>query len=85
MVLQAVYPGWKTLEELHRWSPATITAWRFRRLLNAASWHVHLLIAWLADDVIKALPAPADGMLSVIDDSSHKDKRASKNPLTQSG
>jgi hypothetical protein len=85
IVLQAVYPGRKTLEELHRWSPAAITAWRFRRLLKAAYWNVHLLIAWLADDVINALPAPADGILYVIGDGSHKDKRASKNPLAQKG
>jgi hypothetical protein len=85
MVLQAVYPGRKTLEELQRWSPAAITAWRFRRLLNAAYWNVHLLIAWLADDVINALPASADGILSVIGDGSHKDTRASKNPLAQKG
>lgn len=40
IVLQAVYPGRKTLEELHRWSPAAITAWRFRRLLNATYWSI---------------------------------------------
>jgi len=27
--LQAVHPGRKTLEEMARWTPATITAWRF--------------------------------------------------------
>jgi hypothetical protein len=85
MVLQAVYPGRKTLEELHRWSPAAMTAWRFRRLLRATYWSIHLLIEWLANDVIKTLPAPADGMLYVIGDGSHKNKRARKNPLAQKG
>jgi hypothetical protein len=85
IVLQAVYPGRKTLEELHHRSPTAITAWRFRRLLKATSWNVHMLIEWLADDVIQALPAPDDGMLSVIGDGSHKDKRASKNPLAHKG
>jgi DDE family transposase len=85
VVLQAVYPGRKTLEELHRWSPAAITAWRFRRLLRATYWSIHLLIAWLADDVIKTLPAPDDGILSVIGDGSHKDKRASQNPVAHQG
>jgi hypothetical protein len=61
IVLQGVYPGRKTLEERQRWSPKAITAWRFRRVLKAAYWNVHLRIAWLADDVIKILPAPADG------------------------
>jgi hypothetical protein len=34
IVLQAVYPGRKTLEELHRWGPKAMTAWRFRRVLR---------------------------------------------------
>ncbi len=34
---------------------------------------------------INALPAPADGILYVIGDGSHKDKRASKNPLAHKG
>jgi hypothetical protein len=34
--MQAVSPGRKTLEEMARWTPATITAWRFGRLLKAA-------------------------------------------------
>ena len=33
--MQAVHPGRKTLEEMARWTPATITAWRFGRVLKA--------------------------------------------------
>src|SRR5437667_10399241 len=40
--MQALYPGRKTLEELARWTPAQITVWRFRRLLKASYWNVHL-------------------------------------------
>ena len=36
VVMQALFPGRKTLAELARWTPAQVTAWRFRRLLNAA-------------------------------------------------
>jgi hypothetical protein len=85
IVLQAVYPGRKTLEEMHHWSPAAITSWRLRRLLSATYWSIQVLIEWLANDVIATLPAPADGILSVIGDGSHKDKRASKNPVAQKG
>jgi hypothetical protein len=85
IVLQAVYPGRKTLEEMHRWSPPIITPWRFRRLLTATYWSIHLLIEWLADDVIQTLPAPADGILYLIGDGSHKDKRGAKNPVAQKG
>jgi hypothetical protein len=43
--IQAVHPGRKTLEELAKWTPTTITAWRFGRLLKAAYWNVHLLVS----------------------------------------
>jgi hypothetical protein len=43
--MQAVHPGRKTLTEMAKWTPATITAWRFGRLLQASYWHVHLLVS----------------------------------------
>src|SRR5713226_8518597 len=48
IVMQALFPGRKTLEELARWSPGSITAWRFRRVLKAAYWDIHLLVEWCA-------------------------------------
>jgi hypothetical protein len=54
--MQAVHPGRHTLEEMARWTPATITAWRFGRLLKAAYWNVHLLVHWLAQDLLATLP-----------------------------
>jgi hypothetical protein len=63
VVMQALYPGRKTLEEVARWSPQAITAWRLRRLLKASYWCVHVLITWLASDVIGTLPPPEDGIL----------------------
>jgi hypothetical protein len=83
--MQAVSPGRKTLEERARWTPAAITAWRFGRLLKAASWHVHLLVSWLAQDLLTTLPAPANGILSLFGDGSHADKRGTKNPVAQKG
>ena len=44
IVMQAVYPGRKTLQDLANWSPPSITEWRLRRLLKAGYWCVHLLI-----------------------------------------
>jgi hypothetical protein len=38
--MQAVSPGRKKLEEMARWTPATITAWRIGRLLKAAYWTI---------------------------------------------
>jgi len=83
--MQAVSPGRKTLEERARWTPAAITAWRFGRLLKAASWHVPLLVSWLAQDLLTTLPAPANGILSLFGDGSHADKRGTKNPVAQKG
>jgi hypothetical protein len=54
--MQAVSPGRKTLEEMARWTPATITAWRFGRLRKAASWNVPLLVSWLAQDLVATFP-----------------------------
>jgi hypothetical protein len=85
IVMQAVYPGRKTLHDLAHWSPPRITEWRLRRLLNASYWCVHLLIEWLAHDVIAALPPAQDGTIYVIGDGSHKPKRSKKNPLAQKG
>jgi hypothetical protein len=83
--MQAVHPGRKTLEEMARWTPAAITAWRFGRLLKAAYWNVHLLVSWLAQDLLATLPAPANGILYLFGDGSHADKRGTKNPVAQKG
>ena len=83
--LQAVYPGRKTLEEMARWTPPTITAWRFGRVLKAAYWNVHLLVSWLAQDLLATLPPPAHGVRYLFGDGSHADKRGTKNPVAQKG
>jgi hypothetical protein len=83
--MQAVHPGPHTLEEMARWTPATITAWRFGRLLKAVYWNVHLLVSWLAQELVATLPAPANGTLYLFGDGSHADKRGTKNPVAQQG
>jgi hypothetical protein len=83
--MQAVSPGRKTLAEMARWTPATITAWRFGRLLKAAYWNVHLLVSWLAQALVATLPAPANGILSLCGDGSHADTRGTKHPVAQKG
>ncbi len=83
--MQALYPGRKTLQEMTRWTPATITAWRFSRLLKATYWNVHLLVSWMAQDLIAALPPPTNSILYLIGDGSQADKRGAKNPVAQKG
>jgi Transposase DDE domain len=83
--MQAVHPGRHTLEEMARWTPASITAWRFGRLLKAAYWNVHLIVGWLAQDLVTTLPAPTNGVLYLFGDGSHADQRGGKNPMAQKG
>jgi Transposase DDE domain len=83
--MHAVHPGRKTLEEMARWTPAAITAWRFGRLLKAVYWNVHLIIHWLAQDLLVTLPPPTNGILHLFGDGSHADKRGTKNPVVQKG
>jgi hypothetical protein len=83
--MQALYPGRKTLEELARWTPASITAWRFRRLVKASYWHVHLLVTWWVQEAFNTLPPPSNGVIYLVGDGSDKPKRGTKNPLAQKG
>ena len=83
--MQAVHPGRKTLAEMAKWTPATITAWRFGRLLKATYWNVQLLVGWLAQDLLATLPPPANGVLYLFGDGRHADKRGTKNPVAQKG
>jgi hypothetical protein len=83
--MQAVHPGRKTLEEMARWTPAAITAWRFGRLLKATYWNVHRLVSWLAQDLVATLPPPPNGILHLFGDGIHADKRGTNNPVGQKG
>lgn len=83
--MQALFPGQKTLEELARWTPASITVWRFRRLLKAAYWDSHWLGEWWVQEALNTLPPPKDGTMYLVGDGSHKPKRGTQNPLAQKG
>ena len=83
--MQALYPGRKTLQEMARWTPTTVTAWRFARVLKATYWNVHLLVTWMAQDLLATLPPPSNRILYLIGDGSQADKRGVKNPVAQKG
>jgi len=85
VLMQALFPGRKTLEELARWTPASLTAWRFRRLLKASYWNVHLLVAWWVQEAFNTLPPSSNGVIYLVGDGSDKPKRGTKNPLAQKG
>ena len=83
--MQALFPGRQTVEELARWTPVSSTAWRCRRVLKAASWDVHLLVAWWVQEARHPWPPPKDGSLSGVGDGRDKPKRGTQNPLAQKG
>jgi DDE family transposase len=85
MVMQALFPGRKTWEELARWTPGSITVWRLRRVLTAAYGDVHLLVAWWVAEALQTLPPPKDGTLHLVGDGRVKPKRGTQNPLAQKG
>ena len=85
IVMQALFPGRKTLAELARWTPAEITAWRWRRLLKATYWNVHLLVEWWAQQALHTLPPPEERVITLTGDGSDKPKRGQHNPLAQKG
>ena len=83
--IQAVHPGRHTLEEMARWTPAAITAWRFGRRRKAASWHGPWLVPWLAQDLWATLPPPTHGVLYLLGDGRHADQRGTQHPVAQQG
>jgi len=85
IVMLALFPGRKTWEELARWTPGSSTAWRLRRLLKAASWHIHLLVEWWGQEACNTLPPPKDGTLLLVGDGSVKPKRGTQHPMAQKG
>ena len=85
ILMQAIFPGRKSLKELSRWAPSFVTEWRFRRLLKAGYWSIHLVPDWFAQEVMQRLPIPEDRVIYLFGDSSHKDKRGKQNPVAQRG
>jgi Transposase DDE domain len=83
--MQALFPGRKTVEELARWTPGSITVWRLRRVRRAVYWDVHLLGDGWGQEALRTLPPPKDGTLYLVGDGSVKPKRGPRNPLTQTG
>src|SRR5262245_8128625 len=83
--MQALYPGRKTLAELARWTPGSITVWRLRRVLKAAYWNIHLLLEWWVQEGFNTLPPPKDGRRYLGGDGSVKPTRGTQKPMARKG
>jgi hypothetical protein len=83
--LQALFPGQKTLAELARWTPASLTAWRFRRLWQARYWRIPLLGTWGAAEALPTLPPPQAGTRPRVGDGREPPQRGTRTPLAQKG
>jgi Transposase DDE domain len=81
LVLHLLYGERATLKGLARHGPAHLAYQQYRRLLCAGSWCTQTLLWWFAEQALQALPPPADGMLSLVGDSTLKGKRGQKPPL----
>jgi hypothetical protein len=85
LCMQAGHPGRKTVAEMARGTPPTLTAWRGGRGRKAAAWNVHLMVSWLAQELVATVPAPRNGWLDLCGDGRHADNRGPKNPGAQKG
>ena len=83
--MQALYPGRKTLEELARWTPGSITAWRWRRVRKAAYWHIHRRVEWWGQEAFHTLPPPKDGTRYLGGDGRVQPKRGTQHPVAHKG
>jgi hypothetical protein len=83
LVRPLVYGDRATLKALSRHGPTPLASQHDRRRLGAAYWWTKTLLGWFADRAVQAFPPPADGLLSLVGDSTLKGKRGSKHPVAQ--
>jgi hypothetical protein len=74
-------PGKGTLKGLKPYLPPTLKYWTTVRLLRSGQWDAEAAVCDLATATLRTLPAPADGVLYLIGDSTVKAKRGRKHPL----
>ena len=81
LVLHMIYGERANLKALGRHGPRHLAYQHYRRLLCAAYWCTKTLLWWFAEQAMRALPPPADGLLYLVGDSTCKGKRGRKHPV----
>jgi hypothetical protein len=74
-------PGKGTLKGLQAYLPPTLQYWTTLRMIRSSQWDAEAVVDDMATATLRALPPPTDGVLSLIGDSTLKDKRGRKPPL----
>jgi hypothetical protein len=74
-------PGKGTLKGLGAYLPLKLPYWTTLRMVRSSQWEAVAVMTQMATATLRALPPPADGVLSLIGDSTLKDKRGRKHPL----
>jgi Transposase DDE domain len=73
--------GKGTLKGLSRHLPPRIRYWALLRMVRSGQWDAQELLTEMVGHVLPWLPAPADGVLYLLGDSTLKQKRGQKHPL----
>jgi Transposase DDE domain len=74
-------PGKGSLKGLKPYLPAKLSYWTTVRMVRAGQWDAQAVLTDMATATLRSLPPPADGVLSLIGDSTLKPKRGRKHPL----
>lgn len=75
--------GKKQIKNLAENTGSSASEWKIRRLFHATSWCFHALLEWMAEETMKMYPPPKDGVIRLIADGGHKEKKGKKNEVNQ--
>jgi hypothetical protein len=74
-------PGKGTLKGLGPYLPPTLRYGTTLRMVRSGHWDAPTLVSAMAAATLRVLPPPADGIRSLIGESTLKEKRGRKHPL----
>ena len=69
-------PGKGTLKGLKPYLPPTLKYWTTLRMIRSRQWDPQAVVCTMATGTLRALPPPDDGVLSLIGESTLKDKES---------
>jgi hypothetical protein len=74
-------PGVGTLKGALPYVPASVSYWALLRMVRSGQWDAHAVLCGMSMKVLRTLPPPADGRLSLIGDTTSKPTCGRKHPL----